>query len=69
MFSCDGEEVEIKLGTLADAPSSYVPTYELWIRRREPWLLPIDVAEQHWEDRHPQASKSPALGSQGILPF
>ncbi|NOV21821.1 MULTISPECIES: GFA family protein [Ensifer] len=53
MFSCEGNEVEIKLGTLADAPTSYLPTYELWVKRREPWLLPIDGAEQHWEDRRP----------------
>jgi hypothetical protein len=53
MFSCEGNEVEIKLGTLADAPTSHLPTYELWVKRREPWLLPIDGAEQHWENRRP----------------
>ncbi|WP_429133169.1 GFA family protein [Ensifer sp. 4252] len=52
MFSYDEAEAEIKLGTLADAPTPYRPTYELWVKRREPWLAPIEGAEQHWEDRH-----------------
>lgn len=51
MFSIDDKEAEIKLGILSQAPSGFAPTYELWIKRREPWLRPIDGAEQHDEDR------------------
>lgn len=51
MFSVDDEEAEIKLGALSDAPTGLVPTYELWVKRREPWLRPIEGAEQHQEDR------------------
>jgi hypothetical protein len=51
MFSSDEAEAEIKLGILTDAPTSLVPTYELWVKRREPWLRPIDGAEQYDEDR------------------
>jgi hypothetical protein len=28
-----------------------VPSYELWVKRREPWLRPIEGAEQYDEDR------------------
>jgi len=51
MFSLDEAEAELKLGSLGDAPSRLRPTYELWIKRREDWLLPIEGAEQYDEDR------------------
>lgn len=51
MFSLDEREAEIKLGTLTEAPTNFVPTYELWIKRREPWLRPIPGAVQYLEDR------------------
>jgi len=41
LFSSDEDEIEIKLGSLDDAPTDLVPTYELWTRRREPWLPPM----------------------------
>jgi hypothetical protein len=51
MFSADENEAEIKLGALTDAPTPLAPTYELWIKRREAWLHPIEGAEQFEEDR------------------
>lgn len=51
VYSLDAHEAEIKLGTLVEAPSGLVPTYELWVRRREPWLPPVPGAEQFEEDR------------------
>ncbi|HSI51295.1 MAG TPA: GFA family protein [Ideonella sp.] len=51
LFSVDDEEAEIKLGILSQAPTPLVPSYELWIKRREPWLRPVEGAEQHEEDR------------------
>jgi hypothetical protein len=51
LFSVDDREAEIKLGILSEGPTSLVPSYELWIKRREPWLRPIDGAEQHEENR------------------
>jgi len=51
VFSLDTHEAEVKLGILSDAPSPIIPSYELWIKRREPWLRPIDGAEQYEEDR------------------
>jgi hypothetical protein len=51
MFSCDDNEAEVKLGSLEQAPTGLTPTYELWIKRRESWLRPIEGAEQFQEDR------------------
>lgn len=51
LFALDGKEAEIKLGILSMAPTGLVPSYELWVRRREPWLRPIDSAEQYDENR------------------
>ncbi len=51
LFSLDAQEAEIKLGVLSPAPTSLVPGYELWVRRREPWLQPVPGAAQFDEDR------------------
>ena len=51
LYSANDIEAEVKLGVLSDAPTGFVPSYELWIKRREPWLLPIADAEQFEEDR------------------
>ena len=46
------EGVELYLGTLDDAPNGLVPEAEVWIKRREPWLPPVEGASQHVENRH-----------------
>ena len=51
LFSVGDQEVEVKLGILYNAPTTFVPRYELWIKRREPWLRPIEGAEQYEENR------------------
>ena len=51
LFAADDREVEIKLGILSEAPTRFVPSYELWVKRRESWLRPIEGAEQHEENR------------------
>ncbi|CAN5228378.1 GFA family protein [soil metagenome] len=51
LFSIDEREAEIKLGVLDEAPTPLTPSYELWIKRREPWLQPLDGAQQFVEDR------------------
>ena len=51
LFSVDEREAEIKPGSLSEAPTPLVPSYELWVKRREPWLRPIEGADQHDEDR------------------
>lgn len=51
LFAVDGGEAEIKLGALCDSPVDIAPTYELWVKRREPWLEAIPNAEQFQQDR------------------
>jgi len=51
LFALDETEAEVKLGILSEAPTGLVPTYELWVKRREPWLQPIAGATQFQEDR------------------
>jgi hypothetical protein len=51
LFSLGPHEAEIKLGVLSEAPTPLTPSYELWVRRHEPWLRPVEGAEQHDEDR------------------
>ncbi|MET2825470.1 GFA family protein [Mesorhizobium shangrilense] len=49
--SLRADEAEIMLGCLDEAPSDLIPAYELWIGRREPWLLNLQWAEQFEHDR------------------
>jgi hypothetical protein len=51
LFSADDREAEVKLGILSEIPTRLVPSYELWTKRREPWLRPIEGAEQFEENR------------------
>jgi hypothetical protein len=51
VFSLTLDEAEIMVGSLDDAPSGLVPTYELWIPRREEWLHGLPWAEQYTADR------------------
>jgi hypothetical protein len=44
--------VEVRLGSLDDAPFELQPEAEVWIKRREPWMPPVDGASQHRENRH-----------------
>jgi hypothetical protein len=43
--------VEIRIGSLDDAPFELRPEAEIWIRRRESWIPPVDGAGQHVENR------------------
>lgn len=47
----DDRLVEIRVGTLDDAPFGLEPEPEIWIERREPWLLPVDGASQYTTNR------------------
>lgn len=59
-WSEDSDEIEIKLGTLDNAPSALLPLYELWTIRREPWLAPQNGAEQHRRNRRDDGTRPPA---------
>ncbi len=43
--------IEIPLGTLDDVPFELKPEAEIWVKRREPWIPPIEGASQHDENR------------------
>src|SRR3954453_22984401 len=43
--------IEIRIGTLDDAPFDLRPEAEIWVKRREPWLAAVDGATQHHENR------------------
>ena len=45
------ELVEVRIGSLDDAPFGLTPEAEIWIKRREPWLPPVEGASQHVESR------------------
>jgi hypothetical protein len=48
----DDEAVEIRLGSLDEAPFELRPETEVWIKRREPWLPAVADASQYEENRH-----------------
>ena len=51
LFEAYPDFIEIRIGSLDEAPSSIgVPERENWIKRRERWLSPIANAEQASED-------------------
>jgi hypothetical protein len=50
LFHLGDGGAEICMGSLDEAPTDLVPTREGWIKRREPWLHPVDGAGQHRED-------------------
>ena len=43
--------VEIRLGTLDDAPFDLKPEAETWVKRRESWIVPVEGAAQYDENR------------------
>lgn len=50
VFARNPGEVELHLGSL-DAPSQFVPDYELWTARREDWLPEFPGMANHAGDR------------------
>ena len=56
VFSLRADEAEIMAGSLDSAPTGLVPTYEIWIPRREEWLHRLPWADQHEGDRGDEAA-------------
>ncbi len=54
VFAHSGDEIEVHLGAL-DAPGQFLPTYENWVIRREPWLPPFSLARHYARDRESAA--------------
>lgn len=43
--------IEIRIGSLDAAPFELTPQTEIWVKRRESWIPPVDGAAQHDESR------------------
>jgi hypothetical protein len=50
LFNLHADDVEIRLGSLDDAPTGLLPMQEGWIKRREHWLQPLPGVPQFAED-------------------
>ncbi|MGO4436790.1 GFA family protein [Rhizobium sp. RAF56] len=57
LFCLREDEAEIRVGTLDDAPANLIPADELWIKRREPWLVPVTGTAQFAGDRFTSPSE------------
>jgi hypothetical protein len=42
--------IEIRIGSLDEAPFELKPEHELWVKRRESWIPPVEGAAQHDEN-------------------
>jgi len=51
LFNLTGEEAEIRIGGLDQAPTDLNPTYEVWTKRREHWLTALAGRDQFDGDR------------------
>ena len=51
LFNLSDDEAEIRIGSLDHAPVGLAPSYEIWVKRREPWLAPLPGCLQFEEDR------------------
>jgi hypothetical protein len=43
--------IEIRIGSLDEAPFELKPEDEIWVKRRESWIPPVEGAAQHDESR------------------
>ena len=41
--------IEIRIGSLDEAPFELKPESEIWVKRRERWIPPVEGAVQHDE--------------------
>ena len=59
VFNLDegSDEVELPLGAF-DEPGRFVPTYEVWTIRREPWLPPLPTVVRSYERNRPDTRRS-----------
>ena len=47
----DDTLIEIRIGSLDEAPFELVPQNEIWVKRRESWIAPVEGAQQSDENR------------------
>jgi hypothetical protein len=68
VFSLRPDEAEIMVGSLDDAPSKLIPTYEIWTPRRESWLHGLPWADQYEGDRTAETGTWRESHKEGTLP-
>jgi hypothetical protein len=57
LFNLHEADIEVRIGSLDEAPTSLgPPNREGWIKRRERWLPPVSGADQSFEDPPPDGS-------------
>lgn len=58
LFNLHPDDVEIRIGSLDEAPTTIgSPTREGWTTRREQWLTALDEADQHDYDPPPDPNR------------
>ncbi len=50
LFNLNEDAVEVRIGSLDDAPNGINPGKEIWIKRREPWLHALPVPQHQGDD-------------------
>ncbi len=45
------DAVEIRIGSLDEAPFELMPEHEIWVKRRESWIPPVKSAAQYDENQ------------------
>jgi hypothetical protein len=53
MTNADEPFVEIRVGSLDEAPFELKPKDEIWVKRRESWIPPVEGAAQYDESAAP----------------
>jgi hypothetical protein len=52
LTNADEGIIEIRIGSLDDAPFELTPRTEIWVKRRERWIPSVDGATQCDENPH-----------------
>jgi hypothetical protein len=51
LFNLSDNTVSVRIGSLDEAPTTDIaPIEEIWVKRREHWLLPLQLVPQYQED-------------------
>jgi hypothetical protein len=49
--------IEIRIGSLDEAPFELKPEDEIWVKRRESWIPSVEGAAQHEENEEPKRAR------------
>jgi hypothetical protein len=60
-----GTLIEIRIGSLDEAPFELMPEDEIWVKRRESWIPPVEGAAQHDESAQSPGDNPTAPNEKG----